>query len=169
MTKIAYIDFDDTLFFTSDAIIKAAEILMGKRLSKEEIRKLPKEVKGRVYEYAFNELRDEAKLNTSLLEILGKLKKEGFEIVILTARTKNTLDSTTYLLKKYNIPYDKLIVREDSSIADEEWKASIINNTYADHIVLFEDKLENINYIRSKIRKKNVEYFLVDGQNIQKI
>ena len=168
MDKIVFVDFDDTLFFTKHTVEKAAEIMLKKKVNKEQIRNLPKTIKSQIYFKAFNEFYKEAVPNKKLINILKNLKRKGYNIIILTARPKENIKSVKYLLRKYSVPFDEIIFRENLSSRDEEWKTQIIEKYSTNDIILFEDKLENIKYVIKHLNKP-VKTFLVKSSKILKI
>ena len=161
--KIVFVDFDDTLFFTRHTVEEAAKIMLGKELLKEEVRKLPKSIKSKIYDKAFNELYHKATPNFKLIETLKEYKHKGYTIIILTARSEKSKKITEYLLSKYNVPYDRIIVRKDISIKDEEWKLEVINSFNASEVILFEDKMENIEHILQRSKVKIIPYLVSEN------
>ena len=160
--KVVFVDFDDTLFFTKHIVEEAAEIMLRKKLTKDEIRKLPRELKSKIYDKAFNEFYYKATPNFRLIEILKKYREIGYKIIILTARSENNRKITEELLIKYKVPYDGIITRSDLSIKDEEWKSRIIRSYPAKEIILFEDKIDNIEYILKNVNKQVKAYLVLE-------
>ena len=57
----------------------------------------------------------------------------------------------------------EIICRPDVDVEDEEYKLMFIRELSADEVILLEDKLENIEYIKKFL--PNVEAYLVKGGN----
>lgn len=161
-----FVDFDDTLFFTKHLVEEVIKTELGD-ISYEEFKKLPKQIKSKIYEKAFTEFYHKAKPNKKLIALLREYKNKGYTIIILTGRLENTREVTEKLLSLYNVPYDKLVMRSDLSKKDEEWKAEIIAKYKDKEKVIFEDKLENILHIKEKV--DSIRAFLVNGDEIKEI
>jgi hypothetical protein len=50
-----------------------------------------------------------------MIDLAKKYKKDGFEVIILTGRPESVKSVTEEWLKKYEIEYDQLIMRNRSS------------------------------------------------------
>jgi acid phosphatase class B len=61
------------------------------------------------------ELIEKDKPNWPMIDLAKKYKKDGFEIIILTGRPESVEKVTEEWLKKYEIEYDRLIMRNRSS------------------------------------------------------
>jgi len=169
--KLIILDFDDTLFFTHGAVRKAAEELLGnKNLSKKQVRKLPTPTKTRVYSLAYSKYKHESKPNNLLLEHLRKSRK-GYDIIVLTARLKSQHNNTLSLIEKHNIKIQGIQTRQDLAVQDEEWKLQKIKYYLKKYprLELYEDKRENIVYIKNKVNSENIRYYLVTKNNIKPI
>lgn len=118
------IDIDDTMTFIKDDLEEAAinydkslgnsgkvlndNYYVGKRFNWNK----------KQYAYFMGEVRKNvvmnAKLRDGLIEVLTKLREQGHEIIIITARSnryyKDPYNMTIEWLKKEQIPYDKLIL-----------------------------------------------------------
>lgn len=172
--KIALVDFDDTVFFTKYTVEEAARIILKRDLTKEEIRRLPKEVKGKIYEYAFKKLKHKSKPNNELIEFLKKLKKEGYKIIILTARKEDARADTEELLLKYGVLFDELHMRRSVSNSDEEWKLNMINKFLelddVEDILVFDDKEDNIKFFKENINSSDkIKFYLVREDGMREV
>jgi hypothetical protein len=149
----AIVDFDDTLFFVRRCIETASIEVIGHRLSRAQVRKLmPKELRGRVYDVAFSKYSDLSVPNRELIGMLSKWKDSGISILILTARPEKTKRETMMLLRKYRVPFHRIIFR-DNELAygrDEEWKLGKLKGIADkyDSVTIYEDKHDNIAYFR---------------------
>jgi len=156
--KIAFIDFDGTIFDERESLEKASLKILGKKLSKEEIRKLPKDIKSKIYETNITEFYNLYKPIKEGIDKVLELKKQGYKVIILTARPCKYREFIEKILKSNNISYDKLICREDLSLKDEEWKAKIIKEFLekfkVEDIIVLEDKEENLVYIEKYLNRK---------------
>jgi len=163
--KIAFVDFDGTLFDERESLEKASLKILGKKLSKEEIRKLSKEIKSKIYETNITEFYDLYKPIKEGINKVLELKKQGYKIIILTARLCKYKEFVERILKNNNIPYDELVCREDLSLKDEEWKAKTIKEFLekfkVEDIVVLEDKEENIVYIERYLGRKVKEVLII--------
>ncbi len=169
--KLILLDFDDTLFFTHGAVRKAAEELLGRRnLSKRQIRKLPRPVKSKVYALAFSKYKHESKPNGLLLNRLRRSRK-GYDVIVLTARLKNRHGDTLDLIKKHGVRIRGIDARRDLALPDEEWKLRKIKHYLKKYRALefYEDKKDNIDYIRSRIGAGNICYYLVTKNSIKQV
>ncbi|MDE1856430.1 MAG: hypothetical protein KGH49_04335, partial [Candidatus Micrarchaeota archaeon] len=100
-------------------------------------------------------------------------KRKNARVVILTARINDSHKHVVYLLKKNKIAVADIIYRKRSElrIPDEEWKRRKVNvlaKKYA-KIDLFEDKLDNINHMKSGIDSDGLSFFLVKNNTIKKV
>lgn len=163
------VDLDDTLFFTGRCVELAGEDVMGKRMKKEEIRKLPENTKERIYKIAQSKYDKYTRLNKKLNKILARI--DDSDIFILTARTKKTKGFTERLLERNNVKFDRIIFRDNYRIKDEVWKLKLVNrfSKLYQKITLYEDKFDNINYIRDHAKGKNMGFYAVSGGKIKKL
>jgi acid phosphatase class B len=61
------------------------------------------------------ELIEKDKPNYPMIDLAKKYKKDGFEVIVLTGRPESVESVTEEWLKKYEIEYDRLIMRNRSS------------------------------------------------------
>ncbi|MCL4375907.1 hypothetical protein M1558_00225 [Candidatus Parvarchaeota archaeon] len=175
-------DFDDTLFFNRPALISAAKDLYEKLLKgKEEDYKIlndleitigegkvpkgfDKKWKNELYTSAYVKYRDKLLPNLPFINYLKESVKQGNELIILSARGEEFREQTEEMLNKYGLNYSSVILPANHELKDEEWKmleVKKLSETY-NHIVLFEDKEENIHHIINNLKSENVEFYLVD-------
>ena len=151
--SVAIVDFDDTLFFVRRCVEAASIEVIGHRLSRSQLRKLrPKELRGRTYDVAFSKYADLSVPNSELIGMLSKWKDSGISILILTARPAKIKRETMMLLRKYRVPFHRIIFRENELAygRDEEWKLGKLNGLADkyDSVTVYEDKRDNIAYFR---------------------
>lgn len=176
-------DFDDTLFFNKDAIISAAKDLYDiafkeksnnyyRTLNNLEIiieeGKIPKDFNGKwkdsLYTLAYTKYSSRLLPNQPFINYLKESMKEGNELIIMSARGEEFRKETEELLNKYGLIYKQVILPENHELHDEEWKKMEVEklSKIYDHLVLFEDKEENIRYIIQNLKPENVDFYLVD-------
>jgi uncharacterized protein (UPF0218 family) len=163
-------DFDDTLFLTDDAIRETSRSMLGKALSRKEVRKLPRSIKSRIYYEAFSKNMDLLIPNLKLIKLYRRYAAKGYDIIVLSARGMDLLNHTINMLKGSNVPYKKLLLRKDLNSKDQEWKLEMINDI-ADRykrLIAFEDKEDNLKLFASALRGDNIEYFLVKRNAISR-
>lgn len=167
--KLIVLDFDDTLFFTHGAIKGATKELFNRSdMGKEAVRKLPIKTKTRIYELAYSKYKHESRPNLQLLSHL-KTSKKGYKIIVLTARSRKLNRHTTSLIKKHKIKISGFYSRADITEKDEEWKLKRLKQ-YAKKYALvefYEDKKENIDYIKERMNADNVKFYLVKNTHIE--
>lgn len=120
------IDIDNTITEIQEKLNKAKinyAIKLGKSIDKKEFNY---EEQKYFLKNIQEKITDQAKPRKDAVEIINKLRKEGYKIIIITARCSEFHDNP-YLqskewLEKNNIEYDKLIVNaiEKGSICKEE-------------------------------------------------
>ncbi|MGC8533221.1 MAG: hypothetical protein ACP5MV_01145 [Candidatus Parvarchaeum sp.] len=176
-------DFDDTLFFNKDAIISAAKDLYDTAFKEKAENycgilnnleiiigegKIPKDFnrkwKDNLYTLAYTTYSSRLLPNQPLIDYLKENIKEGNELIIMSARGEEFRKETEELLNKYGLTYKQVILPENHELRDEEWKkleTEKLSKRY-DHLVLFEDKEENIRYIIQNLKPENVDFYLVD-------
>ena len=186
-------DFDDTLFFNRSAIVSAAEdlysIIEREKESDEDYKamsdleliteegKIPKGFSGKwknqLYTFAYAKYNDKLSPNNFLINYLNQRVTQGDKLIILSARGEEFRKQTEGLLNRYGVKYDEVILPENHRLNDEEWKLMEMENLIKkySHLVLFEDKLENIQYIANGlgINENAVEFYLVDNSNLTRI
>ena len=169
--KLAVIDLDQTIFFTDNCILKACNMVLGEKLTREEIRKCPREIKSLIYDLACTEFINYAKANRTTIKRINSLKKAGYKIVILTGRNKRVEPDTVAILKKNAVYFDVIYHNPDNSIHDEEFKTKKLSELSLgyDIIEVYEDKIDNIKYIRDKLRPNNFKFYHVRGNKISKL
>jgi FMN phosphatase YigB (HAD superfamily) len=166
--KLAIVDFDDTLFFTSESCIRmACTEKFGAGMTTKEIRNLGKKEKGDVYNLAFTKYKDYSIPNEKLIE---RLSSHDGDIMVLTARFDIVYKDTEYLLKKHGISYDKLILKDQKSygLRDEDWKLGVVKNLLNEYseIYFYDDKEENVKHIKSNIDSGKLKCFLSKKEEI---
>ena len=177
-------DFDDTLFFNKPALISAAKDLYETILKEEnsdenyktlndlEITigegKIPKgfskKWKNELYTLAYVKYKSKLSPNEPFINYLKDAVKQGNELIILSARGEEFRKETEELLSKYGLDYSKVILPANHELKDEEWKMLEVKklSEIYNHIVLFEDKEENIRHIIRNLKPENIEFYLVD-------
>ncbi len=178
-------DFDDTLFFNKTALVSAAKdlcdiILGGEKRSDEDYKTLndleitigegkppkgfSKKWKSQLYTLAYVKYSGKLLPNEPLIKYFNGALNEGNELIILSARGEEFRKQTEELLNLYELKYNKVLLPENHELKDEEWKLLEIkklSKEYA-HLVLFEDKEENIRYIINNLKSNNIEFYLVN-------
>ena len=161
--KLVIADFDNTLFFTDKCNALASKELFGKAMSLKEIRALPRADKSRVYALSFSKYAHLCIPNAKLIRALRA--ENTARIIILTAKSRESEPTVLRLLRKYNVRYDRLILRpkRELSKSDEGWKLEKIRSLSKgfETVELYEDKKDNIAYILNGIRRHGVSAFLV--------
>ncbi len=148
------IDIDDTITETYDCVYNLAQEFIINNLGKEP--KLDKSIELNTHHYTralfefnpeeehefwskyYKELVDNVVPKALAPEYLRKLKSEGHELVLITARFEtddfDVKTSTEEWLKKYNIPFDKLIVngdKEKGTVAELEGLDLFIDDSFS--------------------------------------
>jgi hypothetical protein len=164
--RLLILDFDDTLFFTGEAIAKASFEILKKEMQRREVRALPGREKGKIYDLAFSKYRTNSKPNAMLIRRIASDYRD-YRILILSARSEKLYKDTEYLLREYGIPFHEIMLRDETALHmdDEKWKADYIKGILNDyeHVHLYEDKEDNIEYIRNALGRGagKVAFFLV--------
>lgn len=166
--RVALVDLDGTLLFTENSEGLAAKEVTGKRLRRSSIRKLDRETKHKVYSLAQSKYADAATPNEKLKRRLSRIGKAN--IIILTARHSDTRRHTVIALKKHGIMYGKLLCRSGKAkeLDDEEWKLRMLRK-YAkaySKVELYDDKPDNLAYMRDRIGMPNVSFIKVSRDSI---
>ncbi len=185
--KCVVSDFDDTLYFTEEAIKNAAKELyslikdnaeenvlsdLEKIIETGKVSKgFDKKYKHNLYLTAFDKYANYLKLNTTAVKFIRSIMdQEQAHLIILSARGEELRKQTEKALEGI-LPYYKIILPQDHSIKDEEWKTSMMNDICReyDYIYFLEDKEENINYIIQNIRGCRGEFYLVNHSEIKTV
>ncbi|MCL4398424.1 MAG: hypothetical protein M1322_02520 [Candidatus Parvarchaeota archaeon] len=175
-------DFDDTLFFNKSALISAAKdlyetLLKGKEEDYKTFKDLEitigegrvpkgfnKKWKSELYTLAYVKYKSKLSPNLPFINYLKESVKQGNDLVILSARGEEFREQTEEILNKYGLNYSKIILPANHELTDEDWKMLEVKklSEIYNHIVLFEDKEENIRHIIHNLKPGNVEFYLVD-------
>ena len=165
------IDFDNTLFFTNALAVKASKELTGSELTIDEIRALPWTKKKDIYWLAFYKYYMESIPNDAMIKRTAS--STGKDKILLTAKTPANKSRIASLLASEGITMDSMIFRPERylSMHDEEWKCDVAKRILKkyDKIEIYEDKKDNIDYFKSNIKSKNIEYFLVSKNAVTKV
>jgi len=169
--KLAVIDLDGTIFFTDKCTMEACNKILGKKLTREEVRKCPREIKSLIYDLACTDFAGYAETNQTMIKKINSMKNAGYKIVILTGRNTRVEPNTIALLKKNAVYFDEIYHNPDNSIHDEEFKAeklSEISDNY-ESVEVYEDKADNIEYIRGKLPLDKFIFYSVQKGEISRV
>ncbi len=169
--KLMVIDFDNTLFFTDACATRASKDFFGMELTPLQIRALEKHKKHELYLLAFKKYWALSKPNKAMIKKISSSKSA--KKVLLTAKLPQSRERIEMLLAKNNINLDREIFRPMKYMLDhdEEWKLRELKKLapkYA-HIEFYEDKEDNIKYMKENLTHKNIDYFLVSKDGIKPI
>lgn len=166
--KIALVDLDGTLLLVDRQIELASKEVLGKSLTSEELSSLPVRKKHPVYTLAQSKYAYAATANAVMKRRLAGM--EGTRIVILTARHADVLKYTLESLRKEGVKYDKLICRGGKArlLEDEEWKLRVARRFAKrfGRVCLYDDKPDNLAYIRKRLAASNVSLFKVSKGSV---
>lgn len=100
--------FKFDLEINGQGIVDNSKYLIGEKFNWNE------ELKNKFFlNYRFKVI-DKAKLRKNVIKVFKKLQNDGYKIIIITARSekyyKDPYNYTYNWLKKYHVPFDKLIV-----------------------------------------------------------
>ncbi|MGA3020517.1 MAG: hypothetical protein ABSD68_01040 [Candidatus Micrarchaeales archaeon] len=167
---VKIVDFDDTLFFSKRSLKLATREVVGRELSREEVRKLPKSLKKRIYGLSGGKYLKFSEPNTAMINLLRRSAKNS-KIIVLTARMSGVAKRTVSFLIGNDVPFDLAIFRTILKIDDEVWKAGQLRTLlmHAGPTEIYEDKLENIEYFKEHLNSENVAYFLVSENGIARV
>ena len=166
--RIVLVDLDGTLLFTENSEGLAAKEVTGRKLKRSSIRKLDRQTKHKVYSLAQSKYADAATPNRMLKRRLSRIDKAN--IVILTARHSDTRSHTVAALKKHGIMYGRLLCRSGKAreLDDEEWKLKMLrkySKAYS-RVELYDDKIDNLEYMYDRISTSNVFFMRVSKGSI---
>jgi phosphoserine phosphatase len=166
--SIVVSDFDDTLFMSGAAVAAASEDIMGKPLSRAQVRSLGHGLKEAIYEAAKRRYNHLFVPNMKAIEYVQACEKRGMPVVILSAGSSAQVGEVSALLKKYNVPYDKLVMREDMSGRDEDWKKEKLGELTVGYstVILLEDKKENLDLMATALEGKDVRCYLASESGL---
>lgn len=99
-----------------------------------------------------------------MVSLIKEYKKNGFDVMVLTARPNEYIDVNKEFIKKWDLPFDIYVGRPvNNGFPDTEGKYSWLNENVAKERVrgFFEDREEIIHYFnkKDKIHIYNVEDF----------
>jgi hypothetical protein len=175
--NLVVLDFDDTLFLTFDCISAAVKEITGRSdLNKEQVRALAKPLKSQIYRLAYSKYRDLQRPNMALFEYL-KANRAGSTFIVMTANLSfsepEVLRSTMEIIRKLGLDVKRFETRADAGQEDEEWKAITLDALAAEYqgsrIEIFEDKIDNIEYIRGHVQVPGISFFLVENDRIRRV
>ncbi|MCL5009834.1 MAG: hypothetical protein M1433_02570 [Candidatus Parvarchaeota archaeon] len=170
--RLLVLDFDDTLFFTEEALSLASEEVFGKRIPVSEIRKMENAVKQPFYEHTAVKYKEYLKPNGRLIGLSKTLKLKGYEVIVLSGRHEGQLEETKYSLDLHKIPYKAIILsKKGRTISNAEWKARALSEYIPRYheILFFDDDIANIKFIKKKFAGKNIRFFLVNKRGEREI
>jgi len=107
------------------------------------------------------------KPNLPVIKMAQLLKQQGFRIVILSGRLKTTKDATTQWLQKFDVPFDVIKMRPDSSefkfMPDDKLKQGWLDSLFPnkDIFAVFDDR----NKVVDMWRKNGLTCFQVAEGN----
>jgi len=131
---------------------------------------LPDNIKNKEKEFCYNVFEEELMnipIKNNAKNIINKLKKEGNEIIIITARDhetyKNPVEQTEKQLKKFGINYDKLICTRDKKKACLDEKIDIFIDDSMSNLLKVKEVVKKVYLFTSPYNKDyKVEYERVD-------
>ncbi|MDG6989660.1 MAG: hypothetical protein JRN21_10150 [Nitrososphaerota archaeon] len=162
-------DFDDTLMFSARAVAEAAENITGIRMTRKEVRALTQPLKGSIYQVAKIDYNHLFSPNRDAIEYVKECKRNGCDIVVLSAGLVDFSDQVRDLLGEYGVPYDRLVLRESPQSSDEAWKKMMVASLADGYskVILLEDKAENIDIMVEALAGKVVESYLIDENGME--
>lgn len=170
--KLLVLDFDNTLFFTERAIHMAAKDVFGEELTLEDMYKMEAAVKKPLFEHANTKYKEYLEPNGRLIGLSEDLRLKGYEVIVLSGRHEGHLENTRYSLDLHGVKYKKIILSpKGRTTSDYEWKSKALS-PYVSHyneIIFFDDKMENIEYIKKAFSKRKIRFFLVDREGEKEI
>ena len=131
------IDIDDTTVVTVKSMVKYGDKydteVLGRKASKDNLGQIKdryymkalygwtEDEKFAFFDMYYKDVLEECYPLPNAVEMINKLKSEGNDIVFITARLTNikncdTENITKTTLKKYGIPYDKIIMNVDNKL-----------------------------------------------------
>ena len=164
---LTIVDFDDTLFFTGRCIENASKKITGRRMGRRAVRKLPKALKAKVYALAFSKYSHNSIPNLRLHKILSRAKGP---VYVLSARLNGNKAKMLDLMRQHGVQADRIITRKDASKKDEEWKLLIFKKMAKrnQRIIAYEDKRDNIAYIKERMGKSSPTFYLVSPNAVKR-
>lgn len=170
------IDLDDTIFCTSEQYKKYQnDYLLKYNISVDELWN-KREYRVDFIKSNIETIFSDVRLKDNCLKIINKLKNDGNEIYIITARNNDYCDDmysfTKQSIDKFSIPYTKLILAEkcklksclnnniDIMIDDSKYIYDELNEKIK--IILFDDKEKYLNE-ENRVSSWNEIYDLLGG------
>lgn len=166
--KLAVFDLDDTLLLTGTVLFRAAEDVTKKKLTREQIKKLPPEMRLKIFKYAIKNYRSKYRVNKAVFERYRRCVSNGYDIIIISSRWNDTRKYTKEILDKEKIKFKKLI------LSGRKWHSGLIFKRYYlnkllksyDEILFFDDSRKIIKSISGSRQFRRISTYLVSGKKI---
>lgn len=163
--NLLLVDLDDTLIFTEESISRASKEVTGKKKDLRAVAKLPRELKAQIYDLAHSKYAHHIVINPAMAQVLGR--SQGTRNVVITARPTSLHKHTLSLIDSYGLNVHEVVSRPDKHLGLKgmEWKLKKLKEMQAlkkyNSISIFDDKIENIRYLRDNLKSDKMSYFLV--------
>ncbi len=174
---LAIFDFDETLFFISKSVRLAALEVMGKELSRDQVRGLPEEHRVKVYSTAFTKYDTALEPNFYAIARYIDLQRRGHDVYVISARGEDLREHTKRALDRiYAARSPKLILRADAVLgqektpSDRDWKVAEIQNTFTGYekVIIFDDRTDVLDKLKQNNGfKGQIKYFLVEKNRVR--
>ena len=166
--KIAIFDYDNTLFFTDAACKMASNDVLNKKLTRSKIKKLPLDVRVKIFTLASRKYWKMYKVNNSVIERCQSLKLQGYYIIVISTRWNTVKRYTIKSLVKENIPFQKLVLDRKNSRDGEKFKINYLKSLLGKYekYSFFDDSINIMQKLRKFPSFDKVSLYLVKGTKI---
>lgn len=150
----------------------ASRDVFGFEMAKNDIKKLDEPTRLKIHELVFVKYIDNLEPNLRLMEKYAHMRANGYDFMIVSARSKQFIEEAKYSMDLYNVKYDEIVLSDsDWERSAAKWKAGIVKKHIVDYdeILFFDDKIDNINELKKSIAHNRIRYFLVDRSGEKEI
>ena len=167
--KLIVLDFDGTLFFSYSAARAASRELLKRDLTMTQIKKLPTNMKGKVYSRAYSKYAHLIAPNNAMIRRMRRAMANN-DLVIMTARPARHGDRTDSYLSGAKIKRIKRYHRNDVSIPDKVWKLSTLMKITKGYgtIDVYEDKATNLRHFANNLDENKFNFYHVKNNVIRR-
>lgn len=167
--RLVVLDFDGTLYFTSESARAAAKELYGiTKISSHRYNSLPTKAKVAVDYLGYSKYASLSTLNAALVNYLGKSQAKT-DFVVITGRDSKLRTPTLALTEKSGLMVKRAFFAPNMARHAMTWRLKTIKGLARGYksVEIYDDRKDHLDYIAKNITHCNkYQFYMVQGKRI---